>query len=425
MITMLNRLLRRAPEPLAYEDAREQASSSDASARAALARREDVRPEILYYLAKDGSVDVRRAVAGNDATPIQAGVILARDTDIKVREMLAEKIGRLFPDLSIDQRDAVRVALSETLEILARDQVQRVRTILAEALKDVTNAPPHIVSWLARDREIEVASPVLECSPLLGDDDLVAVIANAPIRGALTAIARRTTVSSRVADAIVDAEDHEAVTALLDNSSAQIREETLDRLIEKSRSVEDWQPPLVRRPKLPAAAAAKLANFVADSLLSLLRSRGDLDNSTLDAVEKAVSKRLIDAPGSVTEQRPPKREVNNSAGVGRARTLQAEGKLNEDSLSTALAEGDQACILEGLAILAGVPRTTVARIRAARSAKGITALAWKAGLPMRFAIRLQSRFAGVAPDEIINAHDGIDYPLTPDEMEWMLGFFKS
>lgn len=425
MKAMLNRLLRRAPEPLRYEDAREQAWHGDAPVRIALARREDVQPEILYYLASDRVVDVRRAIAANTATPTQAGVILARDTDVEVREALAEKIGRLFPDLSIDQREVVRAALSETLEILARDQVQRVRTILSEALKDVANAPPHIVNWLARDREILVAAPVLECSPLLGDDDLVSVIANAPIPGALTAIARRATVSSRVADAIVDAEDREAVTALLDNKSAQIREETLDRLIETSRSVEEWQPPLVRRPILPAAAAAKLAGFVADSLLSLLRSRGDLDNSTLDAVEKAVGERLVREPGSVTAERPAKREVNSNAGVGRARAWQAEGKLNEDSLSAALAEGDQACILEGLAILAGVPRTTVARVRAARSAKGITALTWKAGLPMRFAVRLQARFAGVAPDEIINARDGIDYPLTPDEMEWMLGFFKS
>ena len=425
MKTMLKRLLRRAPEPLAYEEARDRAHSGDRDVRQSLAMREDVRPEILYYLANDRAPEVRRAIAANTATPTQAGVMLARDGDVGVREALAEKIGRLFPELSLDQRDAVRAALTETLETLARDQIRRVRMILAEALKDVANAPPHVVQWLARDREIEVAAPVLECSPLLDDDDLVAVIADAPIPGALTAIARRATVSSRVADAIVDAQDHEAVTALLDNDSAQIREETLDRLIERSRKVEEWQPPLVRRPMLPAGAAAKLASFVADSLLSLLRSRGDLDTPTLDAVEKAVSKRLIDAPGSVTAEKPPKREINNNAGVGRARALQAEGKLNEEALSVALAEGDQACILEGLAILAGVPRVTVARIRAARSPNGITALAWKAGLPLRFAVRLQARFAGVAPDEIINARDGVDYPLTPDEMEWMIGFFKS
>ena len=123
--------------------------------------------------------------------------------------------------------------------------------------------------------------------------------------------------------------------------------------------------------------------------------------------------------------RSGKREVNTNSGAARARLLHSQGKLDEDSLGAALNDGDHACILEGLAILADVPRSTVARVRAARSAKGITALAWKAGLPMRFAVRLQGRFGGVAPDEVINAREGFDYPLKPDEMEWMLGFFKS
>ena len=33
----------------------------------------------------------------------------------------------------------------EALEILARDQVTRVRQILSEALKDVANAPPEVI----------------------------------------------------------------------------------------------------------------------------------------------------------------------------------------------------------------------------------------------------------------------------------------
>ena len=423
MRAMLGRLLRRAPEPIVYEAAREQARHGDPRVRAALAARADVRPEILYYLAGDASADVRRAIAANPSTPAHAGVLLARDADAGVREALAEKIGRLFPDLSADERVAVQAAVLEILETLARDQVRRVRTILAEALKDVPNAPAHVVGWLARDRAIEVAAPVLEFSPLLSDDDLIAVIADAPIPGALAAIARRGSVSTRIADAIVAAEDRDAVTALLDNPSAQIREETLDRLIERSRDITEWQPPLVRRPKLSAAAAAKLAGFVAGSLLAVLRARGDLDPQTLAAVEKAVTARLD----------PPAAEVNRArsdapagpTGAARARALKERGALDEKALSEALAGGDQACVAEGLVLLAGVTAATIARIRAARSAKGMTALAWKAGLSMRFAIRLQARFAGVAPGEILNARDGVDYPMAVDEMEWMLEFFRS
>jgi uncharacterized protein (DUF2336 family) len=418
MKAMLARLLRRAPEPIAYEQSREQARHGDSRVRTGLAARDDVRPEILYFLAGDASVDVRCAIAANPATPIQAGVLLAHDADVAVREALAEKIGRLFPELSSDQRQTVQIAVLEILETLARDQVRRVRAILADALKDQPNAPAHVVGWLARDRAIEVAAPVLEFSPLLADDDLIAVIADAPIPGALAAIARRGSVSTRIADAIVAAEDRDAVAALLGNPSAQIREETLDRLIERSRDVTEWQPPLVRRPRLPPSAAAKLASFVADSLLAILRDRGDLDPATLAAVEKAVAERL-DSPGRERSR------AKAPTGAARARALNERGALDEKALAEALTDGDQACVAEGLALLAGVSDATIARIRAACSAKGMTAVAWKAGLSMRFAIRLQARFAGVAPGEILNARDGVDYPMGSDEMEWLLEFFAT
>jgi uncharacterized protein (DUF2336 family) len=425
MRAMLGRLLRRAPQPLAYEVARDQARHGDPQVRATLAARPDVRPEILYYLAGDNSADVRRAIAANPAAPVHAGALLARDSEIGVRAALAEKLGRLFPDLSADERESVRLVLIETLETLARDEARRVRAILAEALKDVANAPANVIGWLARDRALEVAAPVLEFSPLLAEDDLIAVIADAPIPGALAAIARRGAVSTRIADAIVAAEDREAVTALLDNSSAQIREETLDRLIERSRDVLDWQPPLVRRPTLSSAAAAKLASFVADSLLTMLRARGDLDVETLAAVEKAVTARLGSPSAHANPAERPAGEPAGLTGAARARALRDRGALDEKALTEALADGDQACVAEGLALLADVPAATVARIRTARSAKGVTAIAWKAGLSMRFAIRLQARFAGVAPGEILNARDGVDYPMGDDEMDWMLEFFKN
>jgi uncharacterized protein (DUF2336 family) len=417
MKAVLGRLLKSTPIP--YETARDRACAGDARARAKLAERGDVQPEILYYLAADRSAGVRRAVAANEATPAQADLLLARDADLRVREMLAEKVGRLFPEMPADERQAVRTCVTETLETLARDQVGRVRAILAEALKDIAHAPPHVIGWLARDREIEVAAPVLQFSPLLDDGDLIAIIADAPIPGALAAIARRGTVSGRVADAIVAAEDRDAVVALLDNASAQIREETLDRIVERSRLIVEWQAPLVRRPKLPAPAVAKLAAFVAESLLAALRSRGDLDPDTMAAVERAVTERL-----SAPRADPPP-HAPAPVGAERARFLRGRGALDEKALSEALAEGDHACVLEGLSLLAELPRETIARVRAARSAKGTTAVAWKAGLSMRFAIRLQARFAGVAPGEILNARDGVDFPMTDDEMNWMLEFFRN
>jgi hypothetical protein len=76
-----------------------------------------------------------------------------------------------------------------------------------------------------------------------------------------------------------------------------------------------------------------------------------------------------------------------------------------------------------VALKAGVPLTVVSRVIAAHSATGMTALAWKAGLGMRFAIKLQTRLARVTPAEVLNAKDGKDYPLPVDEMNKLISFF--
>jgi uncharacterized protein (DUF2336 family) len=178
------------------------------------------------------------------------------------------------------------------LAILVRDQMTRVRQVIAETLKDKPGVPPEIIRLLARDCEIVVAGPVLEFSPLLSDTDLLAIITEAPIPGALAAVARRAGVAPAVTDAIGASPDVDAVAALLANPSAQIREETLDRLVERAPSVVAWHKPLVERPHLSVAIARKLASFVAEHLLRRLVERRDLDPVTMREVTAAVRRRL-------------------------------------------------------------------------------------------------------------------------------------
>jgi hypothetical protein len=66
---------RQAP---AYEKAREIAASGSVKERAKLAGYEDLEPEFLYYFATDESPEVRKVVAGNEGTPLQADPSLPR-----------------------------------------------------------------------------------------------------------------------------------------------------------------------------------------------------------------------------------------------------------------------------------------------------------------------------------------------------------
>ncbi len=219
----LKRLLRRR-RAFTYEEARDLARHDNPQVRAELAARGDMQAEILYFLTGDPSVEVRRRVAVNAASPPQADLRLAGDSDETVRGDLAGKIARLAPGLSADDQDRLRQMTYQALEMLARDQIPKVRRILAEALKDVAGAPPEVIGRLARDAEIAVAAPVLRYSPVLTDDDLLDIIGASPIPGALAAISRRPMVAWSVADAIVASDDIDAIAVLLSNESAQIRE---------------------------------------------------------------------------------------------------------------------------------------------------------------------------------------------------------
>ena len=408
---------------LSYEEAKKLARHGDAEARAALAARQDIEPEILVYLAGDSSADVRRTIAANQSTPRQADLVLAKDADENVRTGLAEKIAKIAPGLSASEKDQVRKAAHDTLKVLARDQFTRVRQILAEALKDVADAPPEIIKGLALDEELVVSGPVLEFSPVLTDDDLLEIIEKGPAKGGLGTIARRSGVTENVADALADSGDDEAIADLLSNPSAQLREKTLDDLIDRAESVELWHAPLAGRPNLSGGAAVRLANFLADNLLDVLKQRQDLDAETLDAVKSVVHRRLSDdAPeGNAADQD----FLATDAPVGVAERLYKSGRLEPKVIERALNANDFGFVLAALVIRADQSEVVVKEIFSNHNVKGIVALAWKAKLSMKLAVLMQQRMARIAPTEMLKAAGDNEFPLGDDEMNWQLEFFRN
>lgn len=410
------------PKRLSYEESRELARSGSDRARADLAERLDVRPEVLYFLAEDPSSEVRRRIAANAKTPRQADLILARDADEAVRAELAAKVAKLTALEGQGAQEKAQRFVEQTLEVLARDQAVKVRRILAEALKAVAGAPPQVIRQLARDAEDVVACPVLEFSPLLSDEDLLEIIASSGLTSRLCAISRRSGLGEAISDAIVQRNDREAVSELLANGSAQIREETLDRLIDASVQETRWQPALVARPMLPSGAVKKLAGFVADSLLRKLESRSDLDPQTAKAVAEVVRLRLADSAGDEAGALKPRAASDIAEEVIR---LKKTGKLTGELVGDAVLAGQRDFVRHALAAMAGVGIDFVDRVLQGHSAKGITALAWKAGCSMRVALQLQTNMGGIPPNKALHARGGTDFPLTAEEMAWQLDFFAS
>jgi uncharacterized protein (DUF2336 family) len=412
------------PEDLKYEQARDLLTEASDEIRTELAGRDDIEPEILYYLATDDSSTVRRQVAANEHTPRQADKLLTLDDSDEVRSELARKIGRILPDLDDENRARVRELTIEVIETLAQDQLPRIRRIVAEEIKHASNVPHHVVTTLAKDVELIVAAPVLEYSPLLNDDDLKEIIATSTVKGALEAIAKRASLSLSVADSIAATLDIPAVAALLANPNAQIREDTLDAIIENAEEIEDWHEPLALRPSLSLRAIRRIASFVGSSLVSIMVERNELPPKVGDEIQRKVRSRIEveDVEDVEKAEEEPKRPAAPKYDFAK---LHAEGKIDDKFMCELIDQSRRPAVVEALGTLTGRKTETVKSILESRNGMAITALCWKAGLAMRTALRLQRDFAMLKPDQILNAKDGVDYPQSPHEMETHLALFPA
>jgi uncharacterized protein (DUF2336 family) len=383
------------PEKLSRDQVLGILEEREKSAQHELATRKDAGAEVLYYLASKGAAAIRRAVAGNLGTPAHANRLLADDADDEVRAELARKIGRLMPDLAQEESEKLRALTLETLEKLANDQLPRVRAILAEEIKSLDCVPKQVIRKLAFDLEMIVATPILD--------------------EALAAIAKRKFLSANVADAIVTSLEVPAVAALLANPDAQVREDTLNKIIEQAENIRAWHQPLVMRVDLSQRAIRRIASFVGMALIEVLSSRQRLDPETRDHLNHQLRHRIDKGDDAHAS------EEDQAAGV--VEQARRAGKLDDGFVDAAAEAGKREVVAMALAVLAQVPLETVRKILAFRSAKPVTALAWRAKLSMRVAFRIQRFVMKLPTDELLPAREGVRFPLTDDEMRWHLSYF--
>ncbi|WP_419903643.1 DUF2336 domain-containing protein [Kiloniella sp.] len=404
----------------AYEDAKKMAESEDDKVRLSLAQRADIQPEILYYLADDDSTEIRQAIASNSKTPVQADYLLAKDKDARVREELAEKISKLAPELDPKTQRKAHDFVMKTLKVLVEDQESRVRGILSDALKDLDTIPISLVKQLAADEDDAVACPILQYSPILTDDDLLKLIWDGVRGWRLKAISRRANIGETITDAIVDTEDQDAIASLLDNQSAQIREETLDRLVEQAPDIAIWHKPLVKRPKLSPLSLKRLAGFVTEKLLDSLLDRPGLDPEVSTAIGLEIRKRM--ATENVLDDKNSE-EQDEEAIKDEVEQLNRAGKLTEDRITTRLHCGDREFAIQALALKADLPAKIVRRMILSRASKTVVALVCKAGFSMELASLVQLRLAGIPPQQSIKADENGNIPIPEKELDWQITLY--
>ncbi|MCH8684210.1 DUF2336 domain-containing protein [Pedomonas mirosovicensis] len=390
-------------------------TEGDEAARERLAADASTPPEVLYYLAERGSPQVRATVAANRAAPHLANRLLARDRTDAVRVQLARKVAHLLPEASQADNRRAQEHVTAVLEALAHDQAPRVRMILAEEIKSSAHVPHHVALKLAQDVELAVSGPMLACSPVLTEEDLLAIVATCPAPGARAAIAGRPQVSERLSHAIVQSADAAAVAALLANPNAQIREDTLDAILDAAPEQETWHQPLALRTELPVPAMRRIAGFVAAALVEQMIARHGVEPSVASDLLSRVQRRL-DHAGALTEA--------DDTAVQAAAVLHA-GRFGDAWVRRMVVEGKLGLVTAviGLAAEVGIP--TAQRIMASGSAQAVMALCWAAQLSATTAEGMQQLVAKIPETERLTQTRGGLYPLPATQMAEILDSFHA
>jgi uncharacterized protein (DUF2336 family) len=123
--------------------------------------------------------------------------------------------------LTADEREQAE----ECFRLIRLDGEMLVRRILAEGLKHAPGLSRETLLLFAGDRA-EVAAPLIECSPVFDDADLLRILREESPAHRL-AVARRYHVSATVSRPILASGDEQLIATLLQNPGAAIPDEAL------------------------------------------------------------------------------------------------------------------------------------------------------------------------------------------------------
>ena len=268
---------------------------------------------------------------------------LLADPSPETRAGMAAKLAQEFERGELTPGE--RQIAEQIVRAMARDATLRVRQALAEHLKESNSLPVDVARLLAGDVEA-VAVPVLQYSTVLTDQDLISLVDGASSKK-LTAIARRRSVSEPVSEAVVRADDADAIVALVGNDGAAITEPALRTVITRHGGRSEVGESLARRPMLPISILEGLVSAASDQLRQVLIARHDLPerlatNLVLQARERATV-------GLVSPQSPAGEALELVAHLKRA------GRLTPSIVLRALCLGDLTMVEAAFATLARIP----------------------------------------------------------------------
>jgi len=264
---------------------------------------------------------------------------------------------------------------------LAEEIEQSARAELSRRLAHSGNAPPKVVKMLAFDDAIEVAGPILQFSPRLDTQSLVANIRTMG-QPHMLAISRRGAVPIEVTDELITRGNQEVVQSVASNEGARFSDFGFLQMVKRAETDSVLATRVGLRKEIPPRIFAQLIAKASDDVRRKLeRERPELAKEIAASVTKAADKLYFQLGADRVEYHAVRRAVTSRFEAGR---------LNEKSIvGYALAHKVEE-IAVGLSLLCAVPDDFVRTAFASHNHETILVLAkaldycWETAMSLLF-----------------------------------------
>lgn len=299
---------------------------------------------------------------------------LVREPSAEVRSHIARKVLTGYNDNDYSSRE--KMLAEDILRLLLKDTEMRVRFVLAQELKNSMQVPHDIIWKLAHDEPI-VAEPILRCSYILSEEDLIAIIRSTQNLAKLLAIASRDTITAPVTQALLAAGNVQVTKQVIGNNGAVINDESYRYILEEFSQDHSILEALVYRGGLPHAVAEELFALVSDQLKKSLSKRYRLSRRLND--ENVVHAR----EGAMLDFLTPWMSQHDVQGL--VERMHKNKRLTYSVIMRALCKGDLRFFETAMALLADVTQSNARILMMDPGPLGFYSFYRQTGLPQSFA----------------------------------------
>lgn len=184
-------------------------------------------------------------------------------SSLEKRVDITQKIAAIYSMGGFSQ-EHMKIA-DELFRVLVKDTETEVRRILSQTVKESKDLPNDVANMLARDIS-EIALPVLECSKVLTDADLVEIIESTQDATKQIAISKRDNISEFISSALIETRNSQVVDSLLCNETVQLSEKNYAHIIDNFGNDRDIVKTMIDREALPVSVVEHLAQTISSTL---------------------------------------------------------------------------------------------------------------------------------------------------------------